>query len=137
MSNRSRIGILVAACGVALTLLVAGRVLAFQEHHPEWPPESVVEIEVGTYWENLSNRYIAISLGTRGWIKPWPVRNSSTQYDVAGRWSIITAAGDPGTDIDNNQQLIFLGGLGLTSLPAPCPCGNFGYFKVKIEDGYV
>lgn len=141
MTNRRKIDAVMAICALLALLMTAGQALALQERHPPWPPENPVEVQSDVYWETMSNRYISISLGTRGWIRPWPKDWQGSQYDVTGRWSIITNEGNPETPNDNDTQLIFMGGLGLLPDPPrrealmwPCPCGNFGYFKVKIGD---
>lgn len=142
MVSRRRIDTLLVLGAVVLILCSACRVMALQELHPPWPPEAVVTVQEDIWWETISNAYLSASLGTRGWIKPWPNAWPSAQYDVTGRWSLFSAKGDPETQSDDDQQLIFLGGLGLlpsppkrpTALYWPCPCGYFGYFKVKIGE---
>jgi hypothetical protein len=77
------------------------------------------EFSKDAHWETFSNSYISIGLGCAGWVKLGDV-----QYNIPSRWSVVTAEGDPETTNDDNRELVWLGSL--------CPCGNFGFFKVKI-----
>lgn len=77
-------------------------------------------------WATMSNRYISISLGKSGWVKPWPQSSPELQYDIPARWSVMTTEGDPETANDNMRELVWLASI--------CPCGWFGEFKVKIGD---
>lgn len=116
MMNKHRITVAALFLGLLLTAYAAGGAAA----------QEVPEFSSNAHWETLSNRYISIAIGTAGWVKPWPESNSSLQYDIAARWAVVNAEGDPETASDNNRELIWLGGL--------CPCGNFGFFKVKVAD---
>jgi hypothetical protein len=69
-------------------------------------------------FETLSNRYLLVSLGKSG--------NVDTDFEIPGRWAVVTTEGDPEVTGDNNQELVFLG--------AAAPCGLFGYFKIRIAD---
>ena len=92
---------------------------------------------------SMSNRYLAIYLGVKEKAKIDKTINNrdnafghfeanSVDWDIAGRWLVLTAEGDPETTKDNNWPLImtwFNVNDGL-----PMPCDNMGSFKVKVGD---
>ncbi|MGQ9455977.1 MAG: hypothetical protein ACUVRS_02485 [Armatimonadota bacterium] len=75
------------------------------------------------WWESLSNRYIAIGLGVRGTVK---LSQNDPEWQIAGRWSVATAEGDPETTKDNNHPLVYFADV--------CPAHYFGYWKIRIGD---
>jgi len=75
------------------------------------------------WWESMSNRYIGIDLGVRGWVKQ---SASSPEWPIAARWAVTTAEGDPETTQDNNHPLLFFAEV--------CPCDYFGYWKIRVGD---
>lgn len=114
MTETRRLGILVGTACLMGVLLLAGAVLAQQDDYPQFSNDA--------RWETMSNRYIQIKLGTSGTVKV----SSSLEYNIAGRWAVVTSEGDPETSVDNNRELIWLGEM--------CPCGQFGNLKIKVGD---
>lgn len=86
------------------------------------PASAQIEFSDDAHWETLSNRYISISLGVRGTVKPDP----NETYHIGGRWSVSTTEGDPETSKDNTRGLIWFAEV--------CPAEYFAYWRVRIGD---
>ncbi len=82
-----------------------------------------VEFSDDAEWaETPSNRYVVGKLGVSGTVK---VGNGSDN-EIAGRWAVATAEGDPETVVDNNSDLNWLGWV--------CPMADYGYWKIRVGD---
>ncbi|MEN6358375.1 MAG: hypothetical protein ABFD83_14980 [Armatimonadota bacterium] len=88
---------------------------------------TIVEIKFSDdYWVMpLSNDYIEAYLGIDGTVTLVEADGDSTTYDVAGRYSVMSAKGDPETTADDNVQM---------TPWAPYTFGPLGNWKVKVGD---
>ena len=92
-------------------------------------PASAQKFSDDALWETMSNRYVAVSLGSQGWVQPY-FPGDDYQVDIPGRWSVMTTEGDPEITGDNNVPLINIGEI--------CPCDSWGFFVVRIgEKNYL
>ena len=105
---------------------------------PDWPPYALNAYSPeGPVIETLSNKYIQLNLGAGGIVVF--TDNAGTVHDlnVAGRWVVSTVKGDPRQPGSSELGLIWNPPFGSGSgnaIPANCPFGNIGYFKLNVNN---